>query len=380
MAIPLLACFTASAAAQTARWTLAQELRIGSQEGENALSRVPGLTVAPDGSIYVSQPLARSVWVFDARGRRLANVGRRGSGPGEFLDPREVGWRGDSLWATDAGQGRVTLFPGPTRPVTTITVGGGLYPLALLSDGTLLARENPMASDIGGGTVRTIRYFRVSRSGARLGTVAEVDTRHGWMFIRNPAPGRELPNTLRAQPFSDMRLVVASANGRSVVVVDRPAASSAGRAEFTVTRYDGSGRRVWISRVPYTPRRLTRELIEDSVAPQARMIAAIPDFGATPVTVAGWIRAQLYTPRYLPPVSAAVVGRDGSVWLRREPIHGQPVQWTVLNANGRAIANVQAPAGLRIFEADADRVWGIARDELEVPYVMVYRIARTERR
>ena len=156
---------------------------------------------------------------------------------------------------------------------------------------------------------------------------------------------------------------------------DEPAASGA-RGEFTVVHHDAAGRRTWTARIPYTPRRLTRELIEDSIAPQARMIAEVPDFGATPATVAGWIRAQLYTPRNLPPVNAVVAGRDGTTWLRREPVRGAPARWMVLGAGGRVLATLEAPPGLRIMEADAQHVWGVVKDELDVPYVVVYRVRR----
>ena len=365
-----------SAQGAAARWTLTPELRIGSREQEeSALSRIPALAVGSDGRIYVSQPLGRAVWVFDARGRRLTNLGRRGNGPGEFQDPRELGWRGDSLWVNDAAQKRLTLFAGASRPAVTISMGNELYALAALADGSILARESPLATDIGSGRVPFVSYYRLSRTGARLGTVARVDARHNWMFIRNPAPGRELPNTLRSQPFSDARLVAVSASGQDVVVVDRPAASGS-RATFTVTHHDARGRPTWTVRIPYTPRRLTRELIEDSIAPQARMIAAVPDFGATAATVAGWMRDRLYTPRNLPPVTAVIAARDGTTWLRREPAPGPVALWTVLGRDGRVLATVQAPSALRIMEADAQHVWGVMKDELDVPYVVVYRVNR----
>jgi hypothetical protein len=359
-----------------ARWTLTPELRIGSREREeSALSRISGLAVGRDGKVYVAQPLDRAVWVFDARGKRLTNVGRRGNGPGEFQDPREIGWLGDTLWVHDAAQGRMTLFADAIHAALTITVGRDLYPLAPLADGSVLARENPSVAGVGTGRVSILTYYRLSRSGARLGPVARIDVQHGWMLVRNPAPGRDLPNTLRGQPFSDMRLVAVSASGREVVMVDRPSAPGP-RAVFSVTHYDAAGRATWTSRIPYTPQRLTRELIDDSIAPQARMIAAIPDFGATERTVTGWIRDLLYIPRNLPPVSTVVAGRDGTVWLRREPARGGPAHWMVLGAGGRMLATLEAPSGLRIMDADAQHVWGVVKDDLDVPYVVVYRVRR----
>lgn len=73
-------------------------------------------------------------------------------------------------------------------------------------------------------------------------------------------------------------------------------------------------------------------------------------------------------------MSHVAAGRDGTTWLRREDAGGGTVKWLVLDAAGSPLAEVGAPAGLTILEARRDLVWGVEHDELDVPYVVRYRV------
>jgi len=377
----MLACASLPrpAAAQNARFTLAEELRIGSADPlREGLSAAPALAVAPNGTMYVVQPESHAVWAFDRAGRRLPDVGRRGSGPGEFEWPVDAGWRGDSLWVLDLSRVKFTLFDRALRPAGSVQVGPGLYPVGLLADASALAYERPADMEIGQGRVASSAYRRLSRGGRPLGAVASFSWGHYGMYIRNPAGG-ELPNTYRRQPFSDTPIFDVSSDGTAFVVVERPAAPGA-RGAFTVRRLDPSGRQRWASRVSYAARPLTERMIADSLAPQAADIARIPDFRATAATVEQWMRRQLYRPRNLPPVSAVVAGRDGTTWLRREAVQGGSVDWLVLDPRGQQIGTVGAPAALRVMEAERGTVWGVVKDDEGVPYLVRYRVRPASRR
>jgi hypothetical protein len=77
-----------------------------------------GLPTRPNGV----QRFARDRWlvldpdaglplVFDARGRFVAPLGRKGAGPGEFSDPTlAMRWRGDSTAVFDAANARTSIF------------------------------------------------------------------------------------------------------------------------------------------------------------------------------------------------------------------------------------------------------------------------------
>jgi 6-bladed beta-propeller protein len=358
------------------QWRLVQDLRIGSEnEAASALSRIPALTVGPDDRIYVVQPLAGAVWVFDARGQRVQTIGRHGNGPGEFQNPTGIGWRSDTLWVADGNANRMTLFH-DGRPASVLSIAPAWYPLSLTDYGSILVKQNVFDMDIGTGKVTALHYAWLTRAGAASPTFVTLDVRRTGMFVRNPASGHELPNTLRRQPFSDSPLLVTSRDGRRMVLVDR-GASSGPRGVFLVRGFDSRGRVLWSTRVPYAAKRLPRQTVEDSIVPHARMVARIPDFGAaSEAEAAGWIRSVIYAPRYFPPVSDAVAGRDGTTWLRREPRPSGAVTWMVLDGRGHHVANVDTPGDLRVMEADAGHVWGIVTDAENVPYVVRYAVRK----
>ena len=74
-------------------WTLTESLRIGSIDGDDALSDVIDIAIGPSGEIYVVQAFVPSVSVFSPGGELLRTIGREGSGPGDFeAGPRSVEW------------------------------------------------------------------------------------------------------------------------------------------------------------------------------------------------------------------------------------------------------------------------------------------------
>jgi hypothetical protein len=94
------------------RWRLEEQARIGSIDGDrDAFGNVIAVALGDAGEIYVADGQARVVRVFDSAGGYLRTLGARGSGPGEFrmisgiaLDPRE------DLWVMDPMAGRLTVF------------------------------------------------------------------------------------------------------------------------------------------------------------------------------------------------------------------------------------------------------------------------------
>jgi hypothetical protein len=104
------------------------------------LNGVNGVVLQASGGIVVSNAGDRQLCFFDARGRFLKKVGRRGAGPGEFEAMRDVGlYRGDSIVVTDPMPRRVSIF-GPAGEVgrqfhlqSPDTLGNPVRTLALVS-------------------------------------------------------------------------------------------------------------------------------------------------------------------------------------------------------------------------------------------------------
>ena len=92
----LTALFWTSAAAQVPRLTLTETLRLDSDAED--FSVVSTAFMGPRGVITVVLMMDHQVRLYDAAGKRIASVGRKGAGPGEFERPLRYGWTADTLW------------------------------------------------------------------------------------------------------------------------------------------------------------------------------------------------------------------------------------------------------------------------------------------
>jgi sugar lactone lactonase YvrE len=94
-------------------------------EGDSAyVAGTSGLAVAPDGSFFVSDHMAKRVHVFRRDGRFLRSIGRPGRGPGEFGGPSDLAFDGDSLLYVVDSWGEIEVFD----PRTTVHHGAYRVP------------------------------------------------------------------------------------------------------------------------------------------------------------------------------------------------------------------------------------------------------------
>jgi hypothetical protein len=98
---------------------LTEELRIGSIEGgdDYTFGSVYDIVVGPDGTIFVSDARQQSVRVYDATGKFVRRIGRKGRGPGEFERLGNLALRRDgTLLAYDGELNRVNIFSPTGEP------------------------------------------------------------------------------------------------------------------------------------------------------------------------------------------------------------------------------------------------------------------------
>jgi DNA-binding beta-propeller fold protein YncE len=86
--------------------------------GEGVLVRPTGLALDRErGELYVADTASHDVKVFDAGGRLLRRIGRRGEAEGEFNYPTHLWFRAGELYVSDTMNGRVQVFArGAERP------------------------------------------------------------------------------------------------------------------------------------------------------------------------------------------------------------------------------------------------------------------------
>lgn len=376
LTVGFLTMATSTEAQAPPRFRAVAELRIGDADAENySLTRVADVAVGADGAIYVAQAQEKLVRVFDRAGRFVRAFGREGAGPGEFREPERLGWRGDTLWVADSRAARISLFEPPGRFLSSVTfrwqAGGqrgftAYVPFHLLADGSVLGGRLRAPEPFSPDNPQPLPELRFSRAGRVADTVAVLPTGHTSLVVRRG--GR--PPVIGPQPFRDDPLIAAAPDGSALVIVRRPAALLANDAAFTVTRLTPRGDTVYSHNFRYRPRPISRRMADSVVA---SVVRGMDRFGGEDLRRA--VRDALYIPAHLPPIEDVIVGRDGTVWLRRES-SGRTTLWNVLGRDGTLTAIVEVPSAARLFQAQLNRAWGVEHDEADVPYVVRYRLVR----
>jgi hypothetical protein len=167
----------------------------------------------------------------------------------------------------------------------------------------------------------------------------------------------------------------AAPDGSGVVIVHRQPAETRDRGTFRVVRYEPSGRVAFERAYNYVPKPLAGAPA-DSIRENLASMFVERRFVLAQGQAESFARDSVPLPHFQPPVDGVVIGRDGTIWLRREHWGATREEYLVLDREGGIAATVAAPMGFRILQAQRDQVWGVMLDEMELPYLLRYRIRR----
>lgn len=357
---------------------LVEVSRIGSVEGPDALSDVAEVLVLGDRILVLERQTSRVVQ-FDRSGSRVGGFGGGGPGPGEFSRPTALGATGDRIWVADAGSHEMELFTPDGEPATTLRIEipqeqGGVpaAPNAFLSTGNLIAA--PASTRIGAalaGDLEHETYYLVDREGEILDTLyrrpvpptdfVQGELGDGRMFMAMHA----LPERPEVNFFRD---------GSGMVVVERWQASVADSASYRVKVWNAAGELETDRAVPYEP--VSAEGWMEQEIAEIRGRAADASEGEQAMTdpIVDALRENWSERRFYPPVTSIVAGADGTILIRREETGTSTVRWEMLGRDGSRLAAFTTPADMRIEAATREEVWAVVTDELDVPYVVRYRL------
>ena len=391
------------------QWVGETEIRIGSiDDPEQALSTIGHVVIGPGGELFVSQPESGDIRVFNTDGKLSRVIGRRGKGPGEFENVSYIGFKGDTLFASDDGLERVSYFSpnGKFWRTDSWRVAGGsgprlansgtiMYltttPHVPLPDGTGLAEVAGVPFSTGSpdrpDLVRSIGpwntpYLHVDSHGEVMDTIVQIPERWAILTVVSGNKKAVFPLVLGAESFVKAAFPLASAaesfaavmrDGRGVVVVDMPVETHDEVGTFKLLLIDPSGDSVFTRTVEYVPVPTPDETTERIAQ---RLHQSRPN-GPGASAIAKSLRESGLIPGRLPPVSALAVAQDGSIWLRREDPLGDSILWNVFSGHDGSIAAIRLPAGDSVIAARDDVVVALARDELDVPYLTRYRLNRS---
>jgi hypothetical protein len=330
--------------------------------------------VSPAGRLYVyDQQVYTSLFVYDSRGNFLRKIGRPGKGPGEFRLISTFGFAGDTLWVMDQMQDRITFFDtrdSLARAHTGILIhdvkpeseGGAtnLVLRAFMPDGSLLVTRGHWTTV--GPLTATDRWeiLRIGRDGIGASTpsrkIADVVTvtnqEHSGLVVGNAI------STEGWQPWNDSDLWNVASNGTVLVVVRRAHVTE--RPGTYQVQLHGTTGVLWDSLASYTPLPITPALIDSAWShyrsQHEKSVAAF----ATEAQARNAYEKGLYRPINVPPIAAALVGNDSTVWLlRAEAAEDSTATWDIFDPRGKRFATAALPSAFTALAVSRDVVWGI---------------------
>lgn len=145
-----------------------------------------------DGRVIVSQSGESPLLVVDSAFRRVTTLGRRGAGPGEYLNPSTIFERGDTIWIVD----------GTTRRLTSLAMD--LELLASISLQSVFARDSliwsvPLGIDERGRFLVRTQHMR------DLGRLVQNQDSISLFWLDRKTPGPTLLARLRQVPIYSLR-------------------------------------------------------------------------------------------------------------------------------------------------------------------------------
>lgn len=365
-------------------WITEPEYRFGDAPEHEVFFTVPFLRADP----YRDRILVRdrgdkqiSAWTPD--GSLLFVVGGYGEGPGEFTSPSRIYFAPDGGFSVRNDFGiRFTSYTADGEHLETVSAQDG----TLEYDGLMLNLEAP-AGDGYLGFPLTWAALELGDHGDPLERIAvvhatrsEVGQRRApeplfWMDIGGRVRDTKFPDDsglIGGQPFTDAdqaRFLP------GVAVVMRMRDLPPGAVELIEVNAEGDT--VWQRRLQLEPRPLTPALLDAWMDEQLEwMLPARSEWSEDEVREA--LDASVHKPEYLPAATGLVLTASGEVWVRTSEAEDTlRVHYAVRrdDADGAA-RRVLLPEWLEIEDATDTHVWGVRRDEMDLPRVTGRRLVR----
>ena len=321
---------------------------------------VRGAVRLEDGRIVVAD-WAQRLLVFDAEGTHLRTLGREGSGPGEF---------GAILWMQRLPNDTLLVFDAyNARRLSYFTVDGGFARsivasrqmlVGALADGTLVASiDLPSSIPSIGPNELWIGPWQLELS--RLDVDGSVLNSLG-VF---PGGDRMVVPGVGTMQLRDSNSPVRStkilAGSRLIYVAtgDR----------FEVQVFSPEGGNPELIRRDYELVRLTRDGLIEYFA-GTRFGDRIP-----------WnsIRENWPEDQTRPAITSLQLDAEGNLWVEEGRIdYDSPGIWHVVGPSGRYLATATMPSRFRPFDIGAESVLGVWRDDLDVEYVQLRAITKSD--
>jgi hypothetical protein len=343
------------------------ESKIGDIDGPVALTHVASLIALGD-TLFLTQALDRRIQVLSTDGEPLAQWGRHGEGPGEYLFPTWIGYVDDRLLVLDGRRRRLTHLATDgtvldTRPFPDHSSGGYDFyhpPFAGVEGRVILFGVPPR-----GIPDRWDRF-----PGIVFGPGGEIldslDYRFGLRRIIVERADQGGFGT--SHPVVDGAYMAISPGGSWFVIADNPSEN----ANLSVLRYDvETGLRSTLE-LPLPRVRIPRAYADSvQAALFDRFDGVVERFGRRAVEEATRV------PETIPATDALLVTDEGEVWFRVPNFGPGPDTWYVVSLEGTIRAEVEVPKGLELMAKQDSVLWAHHQDEYWVSYISRLRLEQS---
>ena len=364
--------------------TLVPELTVGSLDGEEETSfgQIGAVLPTPARGLIVHDAQASALRMFDSTGAFVKNVGRKGSGPGEFDHVNGITLLPDGrLVVWDASGARLNLYePDGDFQTTWRLPFQGFFAQNLLSSdrsGTINATAI---------LARDTVAFSMGRSGIiRIDSTGRVLDSVFYPVWREPAPV----------------LAARRPDGTGMSAFSFPFWPSNAAASSTIEGMvsgPGDPYRFYLTgRAGRKPVRVEREAAPIPVSETERAERKAQAIYGLRRTDPNWTWNVTDVPAMKPAYRSLSLGTDGTIWVSvstsSEPIPAaempepslnqpdrprittrEPTVYDVYTAEGRLLGRVALPPRTRVTRMTAATAWGVLRDSLDVDYAARFRI------
>jgi hypothetical protein len=350
-------------------WDTGEEWRIATDPGvaigmldgprEYQLQRVIGAFRNRRGQILAGNAGSNEIRVYDADGTYLEALGRPGNGPGEFERLHSLHLEGDTLYAYDLAQQRISAFDEAGDFVRSFQVAahinlGYAQVLGRFDEGRWVLERTNWGTE--SGLARGTNTYSSLLEGDT--TAAPIGTFPGPERIVQPVG----PVGAYTRPAPYARRPTTLVSGHDLVY------GGAERYELAIHDADGSLRmlvRRTIEPEPVSAGDLARWETEVE-AKRPPYSPSLPAMFHQPISSFGLPEAKAaYGPVH--------IDLSDNYWIADYALPGhQPTEWSVFSAAGAWLGDVRSPERFRFLEIGEDYVLGVYLDELDVEYVRLY--------
>lgn len=316
-----------------------------SPAGTSLYTAATAATRLSSGTIVVADPLDATLRVFDASGRPLRSIGRRGGGPEEFGAVTWLAQCGrDSIFVRDYAHGRISVLDSAGRFVRQYPDARDALTLACSRAGLVASLATPQVSGppSARGETYHVPLTLANTRGDSLAGVAAVKA----------GENRPLGRMTRLAVSGDRVFVGTADSG----VVDL---------------YASDGRRIGGLPVGGERRQPTRRHYEQAIELQ---VAALPDRASQ--EAAKRMLLGIPMPEYLPHYTGLFTDPAGTLWVQLSA-PGDGATWLrAVGPAGAVLADVHLPVELTVFEVGDDYILGRYDDGSGEQHVALYRLHR----